>query len=234
MHKRERGIPTSISTSPSLVSRQFHLAVLLIFLCIDFIWVIPKIEEKNLLESVKRTSFIFEKLSILVPRKNIQNTLFCANFSTRKINSFVPHEKRKKEKNNKRAAAHGTSEDASPSPYLCFYERSAAKKKKERKKKRRKTTTWDGVEEEEAEFGWCVYLSLRYAWTQTNLDPTATRLKFNSTSDRQIQHTRDKQDSQHTELNSGTKTNFNLQQLPETCVFPRVFTTFPDYILSFK
>lgn len=44
-----------------------------------------------------------------------------------------------KKENNKRARSsstwRGTSEDASRSPYLCFYERSAAKKKKKERKK---------------------------------------------------------------------------------------------------
>lgn len=141
-----------------------------------------------------------------------------------------------KKENNKRARSssstwRGTSEDASRSPYLCFYERSAAKKKKGKKKKTKKNNNKrrEVEEEEAAEFGWLVCLPQFEICVNPNeprpdwdCDSSQIQLNFGQTN---TTHTR-RHNTHRTQLGQENKLQISTNSLNDTCVFPRVFTMF--------
>lgn len=142
-----------------------------------------------------------------------------------------------KKENNKRARSssstwRGTSEDASRSPYLCFYERSAAKKKRKEKKTKKNNNKRREVEEEEAaEFGWLVCLPQFEICVNPNeprpdcdCDSSQIQLNFGQTNTTHTRHTR--HNTHRTQLGQENKLQLATNSLNETCVFPRVFTIF--------
>lgn len=74
--------------------------------------------------------------------KKIQNTLFCANFSTRKKNKFLCSTWKKKiTKEPEAAAAHGEEQVKTPlGRHICVFMSEVQPKKKEKKKKQQQET----------------------------------------------------------------------------------------------